>query len=108
MDDHEEAPSGRVYSLADGPRAVPTDSACCLTNGPAVRPDGRSLYPVDTLETKIWRHEIGTDGELTRSEQIGNASCRERLWQYVSHTVCAGSLNKTTQNVTNLILHTIT
>src|SRR3546814_7694963 len=68
MDDHEEAPSGRVYSLADGPRAVPTDSACCITNGPAVSPDGRFLYPVDTLDRKIWRHEIGTDG-APRSEE---------------------------------------
>src|SRR3546814_7032845 len=70
MDDHEEAPSGRVYSLADGPRAVPTDSACCITNGPAVSPDGRFLYPVDTLDRKIWRHEIGTDGALARGEVL--------------------------------------
>src|SRR3546814_2773533 len=70
MDDHEEAPSGRVYSLADGPRAVPTDSACCITNGPAVSPDGRFLYPVDTLDRKIWRHVIGTDGALARGEVL--------------------------------------
>src|SRR3546814_11466542 len=57
MDDHEEAPSGRVYSIADGPRAVPTDSACCITNGPAVSPDGRFIYPVDHPGRKIRRHE---------------------------------------------------
>src|SRR3546814_12252610 len=70
MDDHEEAPSGRVYSLADGPRAVPTDSACSITNGPAVSPDGSFLYPVDTLDRKIWRHEIGPDGALPRGEVL--------------------------------------
>ncbi|RIA46595.1 sugar lactone lactonase YvrE [Hephaestia caeni] len=70
MDDHEEAPSGRVYSLADGPHAVPTDSTCRITNGPAVSPDGRFLYPVDTLDRKIWRHEIGADGALARGELL--------------------------------------
>src|SRR3546814_17529476 len=68
MDDHEEAPSGRVYSLADGPRAVPTDSACCITNGPAVSPDGRFLSPVDTLDRKIWRHQIGPPRAMARGE----------------------------------------
>ncbi|MCM8730161.1 SMP-30/gluconolactonase/LRE family protein [Hephaestia sp. GCM10023244] len=68
MDDLETAPSGRLYSLGDGPRAVPTDSTCCITNGPAVSPDGRLLYPVDTLGKTIWRHEIGTDGALGRGD----------------------------------------
>src|SRR3546814_13894702 len=31
---------------------------------------------------------------LTRSEEIGRASCRERVWQYVSISVVAVSLKK--------------
>ncbi|HVI98753.1 MAG TPA: SMP-30/gluconolactonase/LRE family protein [Sphingomonas sp.] len=70
MDDLEGAPTGRLYHLEDGPRAVPTDVTCCITNGPAASPDGRFLYPVDTLGKTIRRHEIGADGALSAGEVL--------------------------------------
>jgi sugar lactone lactonase YvrE len=64
MDDAEQAASGRIYTLdADGccsPRTPPV----CITNGPAVSPDGRTLYHVDTLGGVIHAGTIGDDGEL--------------------------------------------
>lgn len=65
MDDAECDTSGAIYSL--GPDAVPrlAGGQCCITNGPAVSPDGRTLYHVDTLARRIEAWEIGADGRLT-------------------------------------------
>lgn len=57
MDDEEKAATGRVYRF-DG-AACEVGGACTITNGPAVSPDGRQLYHVDTLAGIIWRFEIG-------------------------------------------------
>ena len=35
-----------------------------VTNGPAISPDGRTLYHVDTLERRLVAHAIGEDGTL--------------------------------------------
>jgi sugar lactone lactonase YvrE len=54
MDDDQEQPTGRVYRF-DG-RTV-TDSGIApvtITNGPAMSPDGRLLYHVDTLGRVIY------------------------------------------------------
>lgn len=42
---------------------------CAISNGPAVNPDGRHIYPVDTLNGTIWRFDISAnptfvDGEV--------------------------------------------
>ena len=48
MDDGESAPSGRIYR-ADARGVVPVIDGIAITNGPAVSPDGRTLYHCDTL-----------------------------------------------------------
>jgi D-xylonolactonase len=64
MDDAERGPTGRIYMLgADGicrSRTAPT----CITNGPAISPDGRTLYHVDTLGGAIFAAAIAPDGAL--------------------------------------------
>ena len=62
MDDEETQPTGAIYLFGGtGPHRAGGD--CIITNGPAVSPDGRFLYAVDTLGGTIWRHDIsaGTD-----------------------------------------------
>lgn len=67
MDDHEAAATGRFYrfngsALSDcGLPAIP------ITNGPAVSPDGRLLYTVDTLAREIWVHSISVSGHIESS-----------------------------------------
>ncbi len=53
MDNEERAKSGAFYCFADN-RLTPTGiDGIAITNGPAVSPDGRILYLVDTLKGTI-------------------------------------------------------
>lgn len=62
MDDDHVAPRGRVYRW-DGASVVPTAIAPVpITNGPAVSPDGRTLYHVDTVGGIIHAVPIEADG----------------------------------------------
>jgi xylono-1,5-lactonase len=64
MDNNEKAKSGAFYCFANG-RVEPTRiDGIAITNGPAVSPDGRLLYCVDTLRGTIEVAEIRGSGEL--------------------------------------------
>ena len=64
MDVAEKAKSGAFYCFEDG-RVRPVGLAgICITNGPAVSPDGRILYTVDTLKGSISASDIRDDGSL--------------------------------------------
>lgn len=64
MDDGETEPSGAIYRLdADG-RCVVTTPRCAITNGPAVSPDGRTLYHVDTGGRQVHACDVTEDGQL--------------------------------------------
>ena len=65
MDNSEKDLSGRLYSLRNG--AI-TDSGLdpvCITNGPAISPDGRTLYAVDTANASVDAFHLGADGALS-------------------------------------------
>lgn len=57
MDDDEKATTGAVYAV-DGDAARAVGGRCTITNGPAISPDGRTLYHVDTLARTITRFPI--------------------------------------------------
>jgi sugar lactone lactonase YvrE len=64
MDDDERNPSGRFFRF-DGRKVVDSGiGSICITNGPAVSPDGRVLYIVDTLAGTIMTCEIRDDSTL--------------------------------------------
>lgn len=65
MDDAEEAPTGALYRF-DGAGASPVDADYIITNGPAVSPDGRTLYHTDTLARRIYAFDLAADGTLSR------------------------------------------
>lgn len=70
MDDAEREKSGHIYRLgADGLCHVETP-AVSISNGPAVSPDGRTLYHVDTLGGRIHAASIGSDGSLSDPRQL--------------------------------------
>jgi D-xylonolactonase len=64
MDDNEKAKTGAFYCFAEGRLTRTPIDNIAITNGPAVSPDGRWLYVVDTLKRTIERAEIRDDGAL--------------------------------------------
>jgi xylono-1,5-lactonase len=68
MDDAETSHTGVLYRAdagADGTVSA-QDRGYAITNGPAMSPDGRTLYHVDTLQRVIYAFDVADDGELTR------------------------------------------
>jgi len=64
MDNGERAKSGAFYCFANGKLMRTAVGDIAITNGPAVSPDGRLLYFVDTLRGTIESAEILGDGLL--------------------------------------------
>ncbi|WP_033920871.1 SMP-30/gluconolactonase/LRE family protein [Sphingomonas sp. 37zxx] len=64
MDDAEAAATGRIYRY-DGKACVAATAPVSITNGPAISPDGRTLYHVDTLGGTIHACSLAADGTLT-------------------------------------------
>jgi xylono-1,5-lactonase len=64
MDNEEKAETGAVYRLGDDGGVIRSGGECCITNGPAVSPDGRTLYHIDTLRGLVHACTIADDGSL--------------------------------------------
>jgi sugar lactone lactonase YvrE len=64
MDNGERAKTGAFYCFADGKLTRTAIDGITITNGPAVSPDGRLLYVVDTLHGTIDCADIRHDGSL--------------------------------------------
>ncbi len=64
MDDDEERPTGKLYRY-DARGLVAMDDDYVITNGPAVSPDGKTLYHNDTLKKVIYAFDLGADGHLS-------------------------------------------
>lgn len=70
MDDAESATSGEIYRLAADGRCVAAGHVVAITNGPAVSPDGKTLYHVDTLGGVVYACEIAPDGTLANRREF--------------------------------------
>lgn len=64
MDNGERAKSGAFYCFHEGRLTRTQLDGIAITNGPAVSPDGKILYFVDTLKGTIGAAEILKDGSL--------------------------------------------
>ena len=73
MDDAEEADSGYIYRFHKGVCIESGLPAVSITNGPALSPDGRTLYHTDTLGKRIWRTDLAQDGT------VGNTTLFTRI-----------------------------
>ena len=67
MDNGERGKTGAFYCYAGGQLRTTGLTDIAITNGPAVSPDGRTLYWVDTLERTISAAPIRDDGSLAPS-----------------------------------------
>lgn len=70
MDDGEKARTGAIHCYDRGRLTRTAITGIRITNGPAVSPDGRTLYWVDTLGGTIWACPIGPDGTLGDSREL--------------------------------------
>ena len=64
MDNGESQSTGRFYSYSHGRLADVRLPKVAITNGPAVSPDGATLYWVDTVGRTIYVCDIAQDGTL--------------------------------------------
>ncbi|WP_121116651.1 SMP-30/gluconolactonase/LRE family protein [Croceibacterium ferulae] len=64
MHDPEEQASGRIYRF-DGAGSVAVSDPVIVSNGPAVSPDGTTLYHVDTLGNTIYAADLADDGTVS-------------------------------------------
>jgi len=62
MDNDENAPTGSLYRYSAG-RLQVMDAGYVITNGPAMSPDGRVLYHVDTLQRCMYAFDVDASGE---------------------------------------------
>ena len=70
MDDGESEVTGRIYRLGADGRSVAETAAVAISNGPAVSPEGRTLYHVDTLGGIVYAAAISADGALGKSREF--------------------------------------
>jgi len=70
MDDDEKRATGRVYTLGAGSCADVGLEPVTITNGPAIAPDARTLYAVDTLGRTVLKAAIRDDGTLGAAEPL--------------------------------------
>lgn len=64
MDNGESTPSGGFYRFEHGRVTASGVAGITITNGPALSPDGRILYVVDTLARTIDACDIAPDGSV--------------------------------------------
>ena len=64
MHDAEEASSGALYRF-DGARVTQMDDGYVITNGPAISPDGATLYHTDTLLKRVYAFDRAPNGSLS-------------------------------------------
>ncbi|WP_404337360.1 SMP-30/gluconolactonase/LRE family protein [Sphingomonas sp. MMS12-HWE2-04] len=70
MDDGESDVSGAIYRLADNGECVASSPLVTITNGPAVSPDGKTLYHVDTLGRIVYACDIDAAGALVNRREF--------------------------------------
>ena len=64
MHDGETDLTGALYRY-DGADLVRCDDGYCITNGPTVSPDGKTLYHTDTLKKTIYAFDLDDEGGLS-------------------------------------------
>jgi len=64
MDDAETWPTGALYRLSAGGEPQLADVGYVVSNGPAISPDGRTLYHNDTLSKLTFAFDVAPDGSL--------------------------------------------
>ena len=64
MDNGEQAPTGSLYRIGAAGQLETMDRGYVITNGPAMSPDGRTLYHTDTLKKETYAFDVQLDASL--------------------------------------------
>ncbi|RZA35582.1 MAG: SMP-30/gluconolactonase/LRE family protein [Lysobacteraceae bacterium] len=64
MDDGQVRPSGALYRLDRHGVLARADDGYVITNGPAISPDGKTLYHTDTPLRRVYAFDLRDDGSL--------------------------------------------
>ncbi len=64
MDDGQTAPTGALYRLDRHGGLRQADAGYIITNGPALSPDGATLYHTDTPLRRVYAFDLRPDGTL--------------------------------------------
>lgn len=70
MDDGESEDTGAIYRLGADGVAVAASPRVSITNGPAVSPDGKTLYHVDTLSGVVYVCDVDAAGMLVNRREF--------------------------------------
>jgi sugar lactone lactonase YvrE len=65
MHDPETEESGVLYRFDRDGNCTQCDTGYCVTNGPTMSPDGKTLYHVDTLKQTLFAFDLAGDGTLS-------------------------------------------
>jgi sugar lactone lactonase YvrE len=66
MDDGQAQPTGALYRLGRQGALSRADQGYVITNGPAISPDGKTLYHTDTPLRRVYAFDLRADGSLAR------------------------------------------
>ncbi|HET9427141.1 MAG TPA: SMP-30/gluconolactonase/LRE family protein [Allosphingosinicella sp.] len=70
MDDSEKGPTGEYYCFDRGEVRALGLPPVRITNGPALSPDGRILYTVDTVGQVVHASDIAENGTIARTREF--------------------------------------
>lgn len=65
MDDAEKAATGCLYRIGSDGRVDRMDEGYTVANGPALSPDGRTLYHTDSVTRTVFAFDLAADGSLS-------------------------------------------
>ncbi len=65
MDDAEAAPVGALYRIDPDGGVTRADGGYTVANGPALSPDGRTLYHTDSAARTVYAFDVAADGALS-------------------------------------------
>jgi xylono-1,5-lactonase len=77
MDDGESKPTGSLYRAGRDGMPTAVDRDYIITNGPAVSPDGRTLYHTDTLGKRTYAFDLLPDGSLRNKRLFASFEGKE-------------------------------
>ena len=70
MDNGETEATGSLYRVDRSGQLSTADSGYIITNGPAVSPDGATLYHTDTLAKIVYAFDVLADGTVANRRQF--------------------------------------
>jgi sugar lactone lactonase YvrE len=70
MDDAEKSPTGALYRVRPDLSWERADDCYVVTNGPAISPDGRTLYHTESTSRTIYAFDLAEDGKIGRKRMF--------------------------------------